>query len=64
MANTNGSLVDRTVVRLTTSKVKPLTLTVLGFDLSSVTNTFILIIFYDFCLLPALFCAVRKIIYK
>jgi hypothetical protein len=41
-----------------------LVLSVMGFYLSSVTNTFILIILYDFFLLSALFCGVHKIIYE
>jgi hypothetical protein len=49
----NGSLLTWTVVRLTAPKFKPLIFPVSGFALSNVTNIYIFIILYDFCLLPA-----------
>jgi hypothetical protein len=52
----NGSLVTWTVVSVTTAKFKPRIFSVPGFALSYTTNMFILMILYDFCLLPAQFC--------
>jgi hypothetical protein len=52
----NGSLVAWTVVSLTTAKLKPFIFSMSGFILSYTTNTFILMILYDFCLSPAQFC--------
>jgi hypothetical protein len=51
----NGSLVTWTVVSLTTAKFKPLIFFMFGFALSYATNTFILMILYNFCLFPAQF---------
>jgi hypothetical protein len=51
----NGSLVTLTVVSLTTPKFKPLIFSLSWFTLSYATNTFILMIVYDFCFLPAQF---------
>ena len=42
-----------TVVCLTVAKFKPLIFPVLGFALSNIVNIFIVMILYDFCLLPA-----------
>jgi hypothetical protein len=58
----NGSLVTWTVICLTTAKFKPFIFRVLGFALSNGVNIFVIMILYDLCLLPALFCYV--IIYK
>jgi hypothetical protein len=49
----NGSLVTWTVVGLTTAKFKPLIFSMPGFTLSYTSNMFILMILYDFRLLPA-----------
>jgi hypothetical protein len=49
----NGSLVTCTVVCLTAAKFKPLALFVTGFALSNGANIFVIMILYDFCLLPA-----------
>jgi hypothetical protein len=49
----NGSLITCTVVSLTTAKFKPLVFSMSGFALSHTSNMFILMILYDFCLLPA-----------
>jgi hypothetical protein len=57
----NGSLVTWTVVSLTTAKFKPLVFSMSGFTLSYIANMFILMILYDFCLLPAQFCYTRKV---
>jgi hypothetical protein len=54
----NGSLVTWTVTSLTTAKFKPLMFSVSGFALPYDSNVFILMILYDFCLLPAQFCYV------
>jgi hypothetical protein len=43
------------VVNMTAAKFKPLVFPVLGFALSNIANIFVLMILYDFCLLPALF---------
>jgi hypothetical protein len=51
----NGSVVTWTVVSLTTAKFKSLIFSIYGFTLSYTANTFILMILYDFCLLPAQF---------
>jgi hypothetical protein len=48
----NGSLATWTVVSFKAAKFKPLS----GFDLSYAANMFILMISYDFYLLPAQFC--------
>jgi hypothetical protein len=48
-------LVTWTVVGLTAAKFKPLKLSMLGFALSNVANIWIIMILYDFCLLPAQF---------
>jgi hypothetical protein len=58
----NGSLVTWPVVSLTTAKFKPHILSVSGFPFSYTTNMFILMILYDFCLLPAHFYYI--ILYK
>jgi hypothetical protein len=54
----NGSLFNWTAVSFTAAKVKPLIFSVSGFALSYTTTMFILMILYDFCLLPAQFCYV------
>jgi hypothetical protein len=51
----NGSLVTRSVVSLPTAKFKPLIISMSGFTLSYTPNMFILMILYDFCLLPVQF---------
>jgi hypothetical protein len=51
----NGSLVTWTAVGLTAAKFKPLIFSVSGFALSYTANMFILVVLYDFCLLPAQF---------
>jgi hypothetical protein len=43
---------------MTAAKFKPFVFPVSGFALSNIANIFILMILYDFCLLPALFCYV------
>jgi hypothetical protein len=60
----NGSLVTWTVVSLTTAKFKPLIFSMSGFTLSNTTNMFVLMILYDFCLLPAQFCYIIIHIWK
>jgi hypothetical protein len=60
----NGSLVTRTVASLTTAKFKPLIFSVSGFALSYTVNVFILMILYDFCLLPAKSCQIIVCIWK
>jgi hypothetical protein len=60
----NGSLVSWTVVSLTTAKFKPLIIYISSFALSYTTNILILIILYDFCLLPAQFCYIIVYIRK
>jgi hypothetical protein len=61
----NGRLVTWTVVSLTTAKFKPITFSTSGFALSYADTMFILMILYDFCLLPAQFCCtivyIRKV---
>jgi hypothetical protein len=52
----NGSLVTWMVVSLTTDKFKPLIFSMSGFTLSYTANVFVLMILYDFSLLPAQFC--------
>jgi hypothetical protein len=52
----NGSLVSWRVVCLTATKFKPLIFSTSGFASSYTANVFILMILYDFCLLPAKFC--------
>jgi hypothetical protein len=52
----NGSLVTGTVVSLATAKFKPLIFPVSRFALTYTANMFILMVFYDFCLLPTQFC--------
>jgi hypothetical protein len=51
----NGSLTTWTVLSLTTAKFKPLKFFTSAFAFSYTANMFILIILYDFCLLPAQF---------
>jgi hypothetical protein len=58
----NGSLVIWKVVSFTI-KVSPLIFSMYGFALSYAMNMFILMIMYDFCLLPAQFYYVILIIY-
>jgi hypothetical protein len=60
----NGSLVTWRVVSLTAAKFKPLIFSTSGFDLSYIANMFILMILYDFCLLPALFCYMVIYVWK
>jgi hypothetical protein len=60
----NGSSVPWTVVSLTTAKFKPLIFSVSGFAVSYTANTFILMILYDFCLLPVKFCCIIVYIRK
>jgi hypothetical protein len=48
----NGSLVAWTVISLTMTKFKHLTFSMSGFTFSYTSNMFILMIPYDFCLLP------------
>jgi hypothetical protein len=60
----NGSLVTWTVVSLTTAKFKPLIFSMSGFALSCTANMFILMILYDFCLLPAQICYIIVCIRK
>jgi hypothetical protein len=60
----NGSLVNWTVVSLITAKFKRLIFSTSGFALSYIANTFILVILYDFCLLPARFCNIIVYIQK
>jgi hypothetical protein len=43
---------------------KPLTLSMSGFALSYTVNVFILMILYDFCVLPAQFCYIIVYIWK
>jgi hypothetical protein len=45
-----------TVVSLTAARFKPLIFSLSGFTLSYTANMFILMIWYDFCILPAQFC--------
>jgi hypothetical protein len=52
----NSSLVTWMVVSLTGAKFKPIIFSVFGFALSYTMNMFILMILYDFSLLPAQFC--------
>jgi hypothetical protein len=52
----NGSLVIWTVVRLTTAQFKPLICSISGFAMSYTANMIVLMILYDFCLLPAQLC--------
>jgi hypothetical protein len=52
----NGCLVTGTVASLTATQFKPLIFSMSGFVLSYTANKFILMILYDFCLLPAQFC--------
>jgi hypothetical protein len=55
----NDSLVTWTVVHMTASKFKHLSVfSVSGFALSNITNNCIFMILDDFCLLPAWFCYV------
>jgi hypothetical protein len=50
----NGNLATWTFISLmTTTKFKPLIFSMSGFALSYTANMFILMILYDFCLLPA-----------
>jgi hypothetical protein len=51
----NGSLVTWKVASLTTAKFMPLVFSVSDFALFYTVNMFILMILYDFCLLPAQF---------
>jgi hypothetical protein len=52
----NSILVTWTFISLTTSKFKPFIFSTSGFTLSYAANVFILMILYDFCLLPAKCC--------
>jgi hypothetical protein len=52
----NGSLITSTVVSVTTATYNSLMLSISGFALSYIANMFILMILYDFCLLPVQFC--------
>jgi hypothetical protein len=52
----NGSLVTWPVLSLTTDKFNLLILSISGSTLSYTANLLILMILYDFCLLPAQFC--------
>jgi hypothetical protein len=52
----NGSLVTWTVVSLTSAKFEPHIFSVMGFALSSISNIWIMMISYDFCVLPPWFC--------
>jgi hypothetical protein len=49
----NGSLVIRTVANLTAAKFKPLILSTTNFAFSNIENIFVIMILYDYCLLPA-----------
>jgi hypothetical protein len=60
----NGNLVTWTGVSLTTSKFKSNIFSLSGFTLFYNRNTFILMILYDFCLLPAQFCYIIVYIRK
>jgi hypothetical protein len=60
----NGSSVTWTVVSLTTVKFQLLIFSVSGFALSYTTNMFIIMILYDFSLLPAQFCYIIVYIRK
>jgi hypothetical protein len=44
----NGSLVTWTVVCLTAANFKPLIVSMSGFNLSNITNIFVIMILYDF----------------
>jgi hypothetical protein len=48
----NGSLAIWTVVCLTAAKFKPLLFSMSVFALSNIENNFIIMVLYDFCLLP------------
>jgi hypothetical protein len=52
----NDNLVTWTFISLTAAKFKPFIFSVSGFTLSYAANMFILMILYDYCLLPAQFC--------
>jgi hypothetical protein len=52
----NDSLVTLKVVSLTAAKFEPLIFSVSRFALSCAANMLILMILFDFCLLPAQFC--------
>jgi hypothetical protein len=60
----NGSLVTCTVASFTTDKFNPIIFSMSGFALSYATNMFILMILYDFCLLPAQFCYIIVYIWQ
>jgi hypothetical protein len=60
----NGSLVTLMVVGLTATKLEPLIFSMCGFALSYAVNMYILMILYDFCLLPAQFCYIIVCIQK
>jgi hypothetical protein len=51
----NRSLVTSTVRSLTAAEFKPLIFSLSGFALLYAANMFVLMIFYDLCLLPAQF---------
>jgi hypothetical protein len=54
----NSSLDIWTVVNMTPAKFKPFVFPMSGFALSNIGNIFVVMILYDFCLLPAWFCYV------
>jgi hypothetical protein len=60
----NGSLDTWTVLSLTTAKFVPLIFSMSGFTLSYTANMFILLILYDFCLLPAQYFCIIIYIWK
>jgi len=53
---TYGSLDTWTIVCLTATKFEPFIFSVLGFAFAYVSNIHIIMILYDFCLIPAYFC--------
>jgi hypothetical protein len=60
----NDSLATWTAVNLTTAKFKPFIFFMPASALSYIANMFILIILYDFCLLPEQFCYMTVYIWK
>jgi hypothetical protein len=60
----NGSLVTWTVISSTTAKYKLLIFSMSGFALSYTANMFILMILYDFSLLPVQCCYIIVYIWK
>jgi hypothetical protein len=63
---TGGSLSYLTALSLTATKFKPhaISTCMSGFALSYAANMFILMILYDFCLLPAQFCYIIVYIWR